>query len=467
MVYYAFARQGGKKQEIKMKNETETIVAAATPPGRGGVAIVRISGPLVHHIAFSLTQKKLKPRYATYTHFLDESAQAFDEGIALFFPAPHSFTGEDVLELHGHASPIVVDVLIQRIVTLGARLARPGEFSLRAFLNNKMDLTQAEAIADLIDAASRTAARNALRSLQGEFSKKINELVEKLIHLRMYVEAAIDFVEEEIDFLSGDQVSDQLATILTELHLIQNSAAQGSLLRDGITAVIAGEPNVGKSSLLNQLSGKETAIVMDIPGTTRDVLREYILIDEMPMYVIDTAGLRDSEDLVEQEGIRRAHQEISRADLILFVIEANQPHELFLSDFIHSMPEHAAVITIKNKIDLTQEKPAFLNDGRHATVSLSAKTGLGIDLLKNCIKKSAGFNTQAEGHFSARRRHLDALIRARDFLLNGQQQLQQHRAGDLLAEDLRLAQNALSEITGEFTADDLLGKIFGSFCVGK
>ncbi len=447
-----------------MKNVTDTIVAAATPPGRGGVAIVRVSGPLVKHVATHLLKEIPKPRYATYSNFLDEINNPIDEGIALFFPGPNSFTGEDVLELQGHGGPAVVDCLIQRIVALGVRLARPGEFSERAFLNDKMDLAQAEAIADLIDAASEQAARNALRSLQGEFSKKIHALVEALIRLRIYVEAAIDFVEEEIDFLSGEQVSNDLINLLQDLATIQASATQGSLLRDGITAVIAGQPNVGKSSLLNQLSGKESAIVTDIPGTTRDVLREHILIDGMPMHIIDTAGLRDSEDRVEQEGIRRARSEIVRADIVIFVKDATLSDS---ADLLAKIPEHAALITVRNKIDLLNETPSLVKENQHTIISLSAKAGLGIDLLKTHIKACAGFNANIEGNFSARRRHLDALTRARNFLLNGQQQLTEHRAGELLAEDLRLAQNALNEITGEFSSDDLLGRIFGSFCIGK
>ncbi|HSW69175.1 MAG TPA: tRNA uridine-5-carboxymethylaminomethyl(34) synthesis GTPase MnmE [Gammaproteobacteria bacterium] len=450
-----------------MDEAQETIVAAATPPGRGGVAIVRISGPLVNQIANQLLKKTLSPRYAAYSSFFDAEGNAIDQGIALYFPAPHSFTGEDILELHGHGGPAIVDCLIRRILELGPRLARPGEFSERAFLNNKIDLTQAEAIADLIDAASEQAARNALRSLQGEFSKKIYQLVEKLIHLRTYVEAAIDFVEEEIDFLSNDQVSEGLNKMIDDLKDVQAQASQGSLLRDGITAVIAGQPNVGKSSVLNQLSGKETAIVTDIPGTTRDLLREHILIDGIPMHVIDTAGLRESEDIVEQEGIRRAREEISKADLVLFVIDASQNDTVFLNDFLKKIPEHATLMTLRNKIDLTQEKPKLVKNENTIHISLSAKLGVGIDILKQEIKEAVGFNTHLEGTFSARRRHLDALARAMRFLLNGKQQLLEHRAGELLAEDLRQAQKALNEITGEFTSDDLLGKIFGSFCIGK
>ena len=449
-----------------MKSFTDTIVAAATPPGRGGVAIVRISGPLVSQVATVLLKKIPTPRYATYSNFFDADGHAIDEGIALFFPGPKSFTGEDVLELHGHGGPAVVDCLIQRILALGVRLAKPGEFSERAFLNDKMDLAQAEAIADLIDAASQKAARNAVRSLQGEFSKKIRALVAAVIQLRMYVEAAIDFVEEEIDFLSGEQVSGQLMQIIHDLNVIQAEAAQGSLLRDGITAVIVGQPNVGKSSLLNQLSGKETAIVTDIPGTTRDLLHEHILIDGMPMHVIDTAGLRESDDPVEQIGISRAREEMQRADLVILMTDASKPDELFLTESYKQMPEHASIVIVRNKIDLTNEAPSYLREDA-TVISLSAKTNAGIDLLKNYIKTCVGYNTNMEGSFSARRRHLDALDRAKNFLLSGQKQLNKHRAGDLLAEDLRLAQNALNEITGEFNSDDLLGKIFGSFCIGK
>jgi len=448
-------------------SQLDSIVALATPPGRGGVAIVRISGKLVKKIAKAILEKPVYARYAIYTAFLDSSARAIDQGIALFFPTPHSFTGEDVLELHAHGGPVVIDSLIRRILTLGARLAKPGEFTERAFLNNKIDLVQAEAIADLIDASSEQAARAAMRSLQGEFSERIYALVEALIRLRTYVEAAIDFAEEEIDFLADKQIADDLARVITMLEIIQEYAVQGSLLRDGITAVIAGLPNAGKSSLLNRLSGKEVAIVTDIPGTTRDLLREHIVIDGMPMHIIDTAGLRESDDVVEQEGIRRAHAEIARADLVLFVVDASSPAVIDLSTFIKRVPEHAAIITIRNKIDLLQE-PAALTQKKGATeIALSAKSGAGIELLKKHIKSCVGLQTTNEGIFSARRRHIDALSRASAFLQSGLQQLQAHRAGELLAEDLRQAQVALNEITGMFTSDDLLGKIFSSFCIGK
>ncbi len=451
-----------------MQNRSlETIVALATPPGRGGIAIVRISGPLVKDIAHEIVTKPLKARYATCSSFIDSSKNIIDTGIAIFFPAPHSFTGEDIVELHTHGGPIISDSLVRQIIKLGARLAKPGEFTERAFLNNKIDLIQAEAIADLIDACSEQAARAAMRSLQGEFSKKINTVVQALIHLRTYIEAAIDFPEEEIDFLADNQIETQLITINHTLQTIQQEALQGSLLREGITAVIAGLPNAGKSSLLNQLSGKEAAIVTAIPGTTRDLLREQIVIDGMPLHIIDTAGLRESDDLIEQEGIKRAHAEIARADLILFVVDASDTVVPELNLFIQKIPSHAKIITLRNKIDLLKESPAIIQKKETTEISLSAKSGEGIELLKQHIKSSMGFHSTQEGVFSARRRHLDALSRASTFIQNGLLQLKENRAAELLAEDLRQAQLALNEVTGVFTSDDLLGKIFSSFCIGK
>jgi tRNA modification GTPase len=447
-----------------MNITTDTIVAPATPPGRGGVAIVRVSGPLVLTIAEKLLGKIPQTRYATYASFLDQQGEVIDQGIALLFLNPNSFTGEDVLELHGHGGPVVTDRLVKSIVTLGARLARPGEFSERAFLNNKIDLAQAEAIADLIDASSEQAARASMRSLQGEFSKQIHSLVEAVIRLRMYIEAAIDFVEEEIDFLGNEQVQIDLNNLILQLEKIQAAAFQGSLLRDGINVVIAGKPNVGKSSLLNSLSGKDSAIVTDIPGTTRDLLREHILLDGMPIHFIDTAGLRQSEDIVEQEGIRRARDEMLRADLILCVVDIREHDE---NNLLQDISINAPVIVVRNKIDLTKEAPSLQQHEGKTFITISAKTGTGIDLLKNHIKNTVGYQTHSEGTFSARRRHLDALSRAKELLIHGQHQLQNFRAGELLAEDLRQAQLALNEITGEFTSDDLLGRIFSSFCIGK
>lgn len=441
---------------------TDTIAALATPSGRGGIAVIRISGPKTKTILHEILRTELAPRIAKHLPFFDSNDDILDEGIAIFFPNPHSFTGEDVLELQGHGGPVVVDILLQRLLSLGARLARPGEFSERAFLNGKMDLVEAEAIADLIDASSRQAVKSAMRSLQGEFSREIASLNEKIIHLRMYVEAAIDFTDEEIDFLGDKKIADALDLILQQLTAIQQKAKQGSFLREGITAVIAGAPNVGKSSLLNCLSGKEVAIVTDIPGTTRDVLRDYILIDGMPMHVIDTAGLRDSEDIVEQIGIKRAYQEIAKADLILYMVAA---HDDVLPDAFNAAQQ--PIIFIRNKIDLTQESPSITMLGDKMLVALSAKTGAGIDLFKQQIKSAVGYQTAGEGVYLARRRHLDALARAKAHVENALRQLSVTKSGELAADDLREAHKALSEITGVFTADDLLGRIFSSFCIGK
>lgn len=440
----------------------DTIAAIATPPGRGGVGIIRISGKKASSIAESLLKKVPQVRYATFTHFIDEKDQVIDKGLAIFFNAPHSFTGEDILELHGHGGPAVLDCLLRRVLALGARMAMPGEFSERAFLNNKIDLVQAEAIADLIDSASEHAVRASVRSLQGEFSRKIHQLVDNLIKLRMYVEASIDFVDEEIDFLNKGQVKEQVAALIQQLEIIQQEATQGSLLREGITVVISGKPNVGKSTLLNCLCQRESAIVTDIPGTTRDILREQIILDGLPIQVIDTAGLRDSTDPVEQEGIRRAREAMKQSDLILYVLDARetsfQPHE--------ELPR-IPVLFLRNKIDLLSEEARLFEIDNKNIISLSAKNNIGIDILKKFIFKHAGFQQHTEGTFSARRRHLDALSRSKEFILSGQQQLLISHSGELLAEDLRQAQNTLGEITGQVTSDDLLGHIFSQFCIGK
>lgn len=403
--------------------------------------------------------------------FLDNTGTTIDEGIALFFPGPNSFTGEDVIEFQGHGGPVIMDMLLRRIVDLGARLARPGEFSERAFLNDRLDLAQAEAIADLIDAGSEQAARAAVRSLQGEFSQHIHQLVEKLIHLRIYVEAAIDFPEEEIDFLSDGKVAADLSAVISAVTQVENSAQQGALLQEGITIVIAGRPNAGKSSLLNSLSGRESAIVMDIPGTTRDILREKIHIDGMPLHIIDTAGLRESIDQIEQEGIRRAWKEMHSADHILLLVDAQtssiETITAAVTELKQQLGSNAAVTVVRNKIDLSGELPSTQIQAEMTLVSLSAKTTAGLCLLRDHLKTAIGYQATSEGNFIARRRHLDALHRALAFLAKGQQQLLDFRAGELLADDLRQAQLALSEITGEFSADDLLGRIFSSFCIGK
>ncbi|WP_449122074.1 tRNA uridine-5-carboxymethylaminomethyl(34) synthesis GTPase MnmE [Pseudomonas viridiflava] len=451
----------------------ETIAAIATAQGRGGVGIVRISGPLASKAAQAIIGRAPKPRYAHYGPFADASGQTLDEGIALYFPGPNSFTGEDVLELQGHGGPIVLDMLLQRCLELGCRLARPGEFSERAFLNDKLDLAQAEAIADLIEASSAQAARNALRSLQGAFSQRVDKLAEKLIGLRIYVEAAIDFPEEEIDFLADGHVLSMLDDVRAELSTVLREAGQGALLRDGMTVVIAGRPNAGKSSLLNALAGREAAIVTEIAGTTRDVLREHIHIDGMPLHVVDTAGLRDTQDQVEMIGVQRALKAIGEADRILLVVDATAPEAsdpfALWPEFLEQRPDPAKVTLIRNKSDLSGDTTGLETspDG-HVTISLSAKAGgEGLELLREHLKACMGYEQTSESSFSARRRHLEALRHASDSLEHGRAQLTLAGAGELLAEDLRQAQQSLGEITGAFSSDDLLGRIFSSFCIGK
>ncbi|RRQ21974.1 tRNA uridine-5-carboxymethylaminomethyl(34) synthesis GTPase MnmE [Thiohalobacter thiocyanaticus] len=444
---------------------TDTIAAIATPAGRGGVGIVRLSGPDVPQIATDWLGHVPEARRAELHTFTAADGSSIDQGIALYFPAPNSFTGEHVLELQGHGGPVVMDLLLSRALELGARIARPGEFSERAFLNDKLDLAQAEAIADLIDSATSQAARAAVRSLEGEFSGRIHELVEGLIRLRMYVEAAIDFPEEEIDFLADAQVTDQLQRLTGQFDALQASARQGRLLREGMRLVIAGRPNAGKSSLLNALAGRESAIVTPIAGTTRDVLREHIQIDGMPLHVIDTAGLRESEDQVEQEGVRRAWREIEQADRLLLVIDSREGFTDEDRAILGRLPETLQHTLVYNKIDLTGEPPAL--DAEKNVVHLSATAGAGLEELRVHLKTCMGYAEAETGGFIARRRHLDAIERARRHLQTGREQLETQRAGELLAEELRLAQAALGEITGEFTSDDLLGRIFSSFCIGK
>ncbi len=451
---------------------TDTIAAQATATGRAGVGIIRVSGPAVSAVATAILGKVPKPRTAEYLPFLDEQKQTLDQGIALYFPGPNSFTGEDVLELQGHGGPVLLDMLLRRVLQMKeVRIARPGEFSERAFLNDKLDLTQAEAIADLIDASSEQAARSAMHSLQGEFSRKIHDLVEKVIYLRIYVEAAIDFPDEEIDFLSDGKVAGDLAEIISDLAGIQKQATQGSILREGMRVVIAGRPNAGKSSLLNALAGREAAIVTEIAGTTRDVLREHIHIDGMPLHIIDTAGLREATDKVEQIGIERAWQEIEQADRVLFMVDgtttnATSPEEIW-PDFMSRLPKDLGLTVIRNKADLTGETTGASQDGDYPVFHISAKTNSGIEQLRDHLKACMGFDANTEGSFIARRRHLDALERAAEHLAIGDAQLHNHLAGELLAEELRLTQQHLNEITGEFSSDDLLGRIFSSFCIGK
>ncbi|MDB6087594.1 MAG: tRNA modification GTPase [Gammaproteobacteria bacterium] len=447
---------------------TDTIVAAATPPGRGGVGIVRLSGPKVPELAAVILGELPSPRRATFARFLDAHQEPVDAGLALFFPAPHSYTGEHVLELHGHGGPLVIEALVARVVELGARRAQPGEFTQRAFLNDKLDLAQAEAIADLIDAGSREAVRAAMRSLQGEFSTMVRGLTDAIIELRTYVEAAIDFPEEEIDFLADRQLAERFQTVREHFEAVEQSARQGRLLREGMTVVIAGRPNAGKSSLLNRLAGYDAAIVTPIPGTTRDIVRERINIDGMPLHVLDTAGLRQGGDEVEAEGIRRAQAEMHRADRLLFVIDViDDPSGAAFHEERNRLPADVPVTLIFNKCDSAVGIPVADTTAGPPRITMSARTGEGLDALRAHLKLCMGYQTLDAGTVSARQRHLDTLLRARRHTEEALRQLEERRAGELVAEELRAAQQALNEITGEFTSDDLLGRIFSSFCIGK
>lgn len=452
--------------------DSDTIVAIATAPGRGGVGVVRLSGDRALEIAAGVVgDRPLQPRQAHFRRFRDERGEVIDEGLVLSFPGPGSFTGEDVVEFQGHGGPVVLDMLVRACLYHGARQARPGEFSQRAFLNDKLDLAQAEAIADLVDAGTQASARAALRSLQGAFSEEVNRLVEQLIQLRIYVEAAIDFPEEEIDFLSDGRVAADLRALLAQVNRVLATARQGRLVREGLTLVIAGRPNAGKSSLMNRLAGFDAAIVTEVPGTTRDVLRESIQIDGLPLNVIDTAGLRESPDRVEQEGIRRAYEEMRKADRLLVVVDSQteslKEPALLLPDSQKQLENLELPVTIVlNKADLSGLEPGPLA-GNPDTFVISATSGEGLDTLRDHLKAVAGYQSTDESPFSARRRHITALEQALAALDKGQRQLGDHAAGELLAEDLRAAQKALEDITGAFTADDLLGRIFSSFCIGK
>lgn len=445
----------------------DTIVAIATAPGRGGVGIVRLSGKQSAAIAEQICGKLAEPRFAKFSNFRDHDGEIIDSGVVLFFPNPASFTGEDVIELQGHGSPLVLDRLCQRAVSLGARMARPGEFSERAFLNNKMDLAQAEAIADLIDSSTEQAARSAMRSLQGVFSDRVNNLLTQLTELRMYVEASIDFADEEIDFLAEAAVDKQVQDLLTIVDGITESAQQGRLLREGMSVVLAGQPNAGKSSLHNQLAGHDAAIVTEVAGTTRDILREQIHLGGLPLRISDTAGLHESTDIVEQEGIRRTQNEIAQADHILLVIDDNQGMTEKDEQIRSDLPQHIPLTIIRNKIDKQAKQATLTQQDSDTVLLLSAKTGEGMDLLEQHLFDSVGYHPEDEGMFIARRRHLDALARARSAIEAGYNCLTGMGAGELLAEDLRQAQHALGEITGTFTNEDLLDKIFSSFCIGK
>lgn len=461
-------------------SDTDTICAVATPPGRSGVGIVRVSGPRCVDIANAILHFTPTPRHAHYCPFHDNTGDLIDQGIALYFPGPNSFTGEDVFELQGHGGYFIMDALLQICLAAGARLARPGEFTERAFLNDKVDLAQAEAIADLIDCSSAEAAKSAMRTLQGEFSRLIDELAEAITLLRVYLEAAIDFTDEEIDFLSEGRIGEKLDAIIAALDKVLEQARQGALIREGMAVVIAGKPNAGKSSLLNALAGKESAIVTDIAGTTRDVLSELITIDGMPLHITDTAGLRDSNDLVEQEGIRRAVNAVQQADRILLVVDASQESvdnnniKQYLQEPGFETLSHALntsrLTIIQNKVDLRSLKPSLIpaqTSTGASIIQLSAKQGSGIHLLRQHLKDCMGFQATAEGGFIARRRHLDALHKTRECLEQARFQLEHHAAAELVAEDLRHAHRYLGEITGTVTTDDLLGRIFSSFCIGK
>jgi tRNA modification GTPase len=446
---------------------SETIAAIATPPGRGGVGIVRVSGGAVEQIASALLGQLPQVRRAELHDFRDAEGGLIDTGLVLYFAAPASFTGEAVLELHGHGGTVVLDLLLQRVIELGARPARPGEFSRRAFLNNKLDLLQAEAIADLIESDTAQAVRAAVRSLQGIFSQRVHELAEALTQLRIYIEAAIDFPDDEIDWLADEHLQQMLQSLQDDLNDIMARAHQGQLLRDGMTLVIAGRPNAGKSSLLNALAGSEAAIVTAIPGTTRDVLREHIQLDGMPLHVIDTAGLHDSDDPVEQLGMARARKAMESADRVLLIIDDQTGYTDADVAILKDLPAGVPHTLVYNKIDLTGRAPGPVAAETASGVALSVQTGAGMGALRAHLKHCVGFGEQLEGNFSARRRHLDALQRVQQHLVAGHRQLEELQAGELLAEELRLAQQELGEITGAVSSDDLLGRIFSSFCIGK
>ena len=451
-----------------MVETTETIVAIATPPGRGAIGIVRVSGPLVKNIIAGLIQSSLQPRVSTFCKYYDENSLIIDEGLAIFFPAPSSFTGEDVLEVYTHGSRAVLELIVKNITRLGAKLARPGEFTERAFHNNKLDLVQAEAVAALIDATSEQAVRSAVRSLEGEFSGRVNILLKELIKIRVYVESMLDFPEEETDLKDKKQINEKLQHCLTVLEDIRTRAKQGAVLKEGATAVIIGKPNAGKSTLLNKLAGRDTAIVTEIPGTTRDLIAEDIQLEGVPLHIIDTAGLRSTRNKIEQEGIRRARDTAELADIVILVRELDHKPDKEEQKIVDSINPGKPLVILNNKIDLFNVEPEIqhTNDSRTA-IFLSAKTGEGIDLLVSHLKNILGVKEMYEDVFMARSRHLDALERVRQSLHNAICSVNRGTITELLAEDLRVSQQALGEITGEFASDDLLGEIFSTFCIGK
>ncbi len=447
-----------------MTLKVETICAIASAIGQSGIGIIRVSGPLARSIAKQILHTDIKPRYAYYGAFYGNDNSIIDKGVAILFSAPNSFTGEDVVEFHGHGGSSVLRKLLETIIESNVRLAEPGEFTKRAFLNGKMDLIQAEAVQDLIQSNSEESALSAVRSLTGEFSAKINKILSELVSLRVFVEATIDFSDEEIDFLESHEVSNKLDSLKKSLIDILNTATQGAILRDGIHVAIAGKPNAGKSSLLNTLTKQSSAIVTHIAGTTRDVLKETIYVEGMPVHIIDTAGLHNSDDVIEQEGIRRAHKEINNADLVLLVYDSRDS-ELDLTILPDSVKDKPKIV-IKNKIDLVDLKPRIHKVDNLMEIAISAKNGEGIDLVRGALSEFAGLNSSIEGVFLARKRHINAIEETLVFISNAIEQLEQG-SSELVAEDLRQAGLQLSKVTGEFSSDDLLGEIFTSFCIGK
>ncbi len=448
----------------KSTNSTDTIAAIATASGAGGIGVVRISGDLTKTIATHILGHCPAPRHAAYLDFKQANGDLIDRGIAIFYPNPHSYTGEDVLELQAHGGTALMQILLARCIALGARQAEPGEFTRRAYLNDKIDLAQAEAVADVINAATVEAAKSAVRSLSGEFSQRINALLLKLIDLRMFVEACLDFPEEEIDFITQGRVAEKLNAIVAELASVFAKAKQGSLLREGINVVLVGQPNVGKSSLMNQLAGEEIAIVTPIAGTTRDTIKNAIQINGVPLHVIDTAGLRETDDEVEKFGIARTWAIAETAHIALLLVDATHGIGAAEKSILERLPQETHKIWVHNKIDVVNENPFVLEKDQATHIYISAKTGAGLDLLKNHLLKLAGYQNNSEGVFMARARHLEALTQVNAHLQFASNQMS---AAELVAEELRLAQEALSSITGEFTPDDLLGEIFSKFCIGK
>jgi len=447
-----------------MLNPNDTIAAIATASGAGGIGVVRVSGPLSRYIATQILSACPAPRHAAYLPFYDEHKQLIDRGIAIYYQNPHSYTGEDVLELQAHGGTALMQLLLARCVQLGARQAEPGEFTKRAYLNDKIDLAQAEAVADVISATTVEAARSAMRSLSGEFSNSVNTVLAKLINLRIYVEACLDFPEEEIDFITQGNVAAKLAAITLELKSVFSKAKQGSLLREGMHIVLVGQPNVGKSSLMNQLSGEEVAIVTPIAGTTRDSIKSLIQINGLPLHIIDTAGLRDTEDEVEKIGIARTYQALQNAQVALLLVDVAHGIGETEKIVLNRLPQEISKIWVHNKIDATQETAKIIEIAGEIHIYLSAKTGGGISILKQHLLNIAGYQQNAEGVFMARARHLSALTQVENHLTHAAAQI---NAAELVAEELKLAQEALSSITGEFTPDDLLGEIFSKFCIGK